>query len=210
MRTSEELILAIIIISFLIGAYFYQQLPDAFASHWNMTGEVDSYVPKSWGLFTLPIIMALLLLLVVLIPRIDPLRANLEKFRKYYDTFIVIVVLFFFYLYLLIILWNAGVTFNFMQLISPGFAVLLYYSGVITENAKRNWFIGIQTPWTMSSERVWNKTHKLCGKLFKAAGVISLLGIFFPSYTIFILAIPVILIAVYSVIYSYLEYQKER
>jgi uncharacterized membrane protein len=208
MRTSEASILAIIVLSFLIGAYFYPQIPDAFASHWNAAGEVDSYAPKLWGILTLPVIIVILLIFIVFIPRIDPLRANIEKFREYYDTFAVIVAVFFFYLYLLIILWNIGVKFDLMQLLSPAFAVLLYYSGVITENSKRNWFIGIQTPWTMSNDRVWNKTNKLCGKLSKAAGVIALLGIFFPYYEVLIIAVPVIVLAVYSVIYSYIEYQK--
>jgi uncharacterized membrane protein len=210
MRTSEALILAIVLLSFIIGAYSYPQLPDAFASHWNAAGEVDSYAPKLWGLFTMPVILIVIFIFIVFIPRVDPLRTNIQKFRNYYDTFAVIVSLFFFYLYLLVILWNIGVGFNLMQLLSPAFAVLLYYSGVLTENSKRNWFIGIQTPWTMSSDKVWNKTNKLCGKLSKAAGVIALLGIFFPYYAVLVIAIPVIVLAVYSVIYSYIEYQRER
>ncbi|NYZ76140.1 SdpI family protein [Candidatus Micrarchaeota archaeon] len=210
MRTNAALILTIIILSFLIGAYFYPQMPDAFASHWNAAGEVDSYAPKLWGLFTMPVILVIILIFIVLIPRIDPLKANIGKFREYYDTFSIIVALFFFYLDLLVILWNIGVKFDLMQLLVPAFAVLLYYSGVLTENSKRNWFIGIQTPWTMSSDKVWNKTNKFCGKLSKATAIIALLGIFFPYYAVLIIAIPVIVLAVYSVIYSYIEYQRER
>ncbi len=209
MRTSEALILAVIILSFAVAVYLYPQMPESMASHWNVAGEVDSYIPKLWGLFVMPIILVILLIFIVLIPRVDPLKANIEKFRKYYGAFSIIVALFFFYLYLLTILWNTGVKFNLMQLLAPAFAVLLYYSGVLTENAKRNWFIGIQTPWTMSSERVWNKTNKICGKLLKASGVVALLGIFFPSYAVLIIAVPAILIAVYSVVYSYIQYQRE-
>ncbi len=210
MRTNESLITAIIILSVIIGVFFYPQMPDALASHWNAAGEADNYLPKLWGLSIMPIILIILLMFIVLIPRVDPLRANIQKFREYYDTFSIIVALFFFYLHLLVIIWNMGMKFNLMQLLAPAFAVLLYYSGILTENAKRNWFIGIQTPWTLSSEKVWNKTNKLGGKLLKASGVIALLGIFFPSYAVLIIAVPAVVITVYSVVYSYLEYQRER
>jgi len=71
------------------------------------------------------------------------------------------------------------------------------------------WFIGIRTPWTLSNEKVWNKTHRIGGKLFKTAGIIAFLGIFLPRYAILFVIIPVILVVVYPIIYSYFEYQKE-
>jgi uncharacterized membrane protein len=70
-----------------------------------------------------------------------------------------------------------------------------------------NWFIGIRTPWTMSSELVWKKTHVLGGKLFKISGAIAVLGIF-GLYSIYLVVVPLIASALYLVVYSYLEYQK--
>ncbi|MCX6775658.1 MAG: SdpI family protein [Candidatus Micrarchaeota archaeon] len=209
MRTNELTITAVILLSFIIGAYFYPAMPDNIASHWNAVGEVDGYLPKFWSLFLMPLVITVSMLCIVLIPRVDPLKANIEKFRRHYDAFSVILALFFFYLYILTILWNVGMKFNMMQLMAPAFAVLFYYTGVMIENSKKNWFIGIRTPWTLSSEKVWNKTHKLGGKLFKAAGVIALLGIFFPSYAFLIIVVPVVVVAAYTAIYSYLEYNKE-
>jgi uncharacterized membrane protein len=66
-----------------------------------------------------------------------------------------------------------------------------------------------QTPWTLSSENVWDKTNKLAGRLFKGAGVLAALGTVFPEYAIFLVLVPVILAAIYPVIYSYREYQLE-
>ena len=80
----------------------------------------------------------------------------------------------------------------------------------LMKNAKRNWFIGIRTPWTLSSDRVWDKTHKIGGKLFKVAGLIALIGFFFLKHAIFFMIIPAILFSVYTIIYSYVEYQKEK
>jgi uncharacterized membrane protein len=92
----------------------------------------------------------------------------------------------------------------------PALGILFYYCGILIENTKRNWFIGIKTPWTLSSEVVWNKTHKIGGKLFKVVGIIAFLGIIFPNYAFFLILFPVIAVSIYTVIYSYFEYRKER
>ncbi|HYA86765.1 MAG TPA: DUF1648 domain-containing protein, partial [Nitrospirota bacterium] len=80
MRRSELIAVGIVIISFVVGIYIYPQLPDTIASHWNAQGQVNGYISKFWGLFLFPIISVGLVLLFVAIPRIDPLKANIEKF----------------------------------------------------------------------------------------------------------------------------------
>jgi uncharacterized membrane protein len=208
-RISEIIALAIILLSFAMGIYFYAQMPERVASHWNAQGQVDGYMSRFWGLFLMPFISVGMLLLFVLIPKIDPLKTNIEKFRKYYDGFVVLMLLFLFYLYILTIQWNLGHRFNLTRLMCPALAILFYYCGVLIENAKRNWFIGIRTPWTLSSENVWEKTHRIGGRLFKTAGVIALLGIFFQKYALFFVLVPAIAIVVYTFVYSYVEYKKE-
>jgi uncharacterized membrane protein len=209
MRKSEIIILGIIILSFAISIYYYPQMPEKLASHWNAQGQVNGYMSKFWGLFLMPIISVGLILLFILIPRLDPLNSNIAQFRKYYDGFVVLIMVFLFYLYLLTIFWNIGYTFNMIIFLSPALAILFYYTGKLIENAKRNWFIGIRTPWTLSSDNVWDKTHKIGGKLFKIAGVFAFLAIFFQEFAIFIIVIPVIIISIYTVAYSYFVYQKE-
>jgi len=208
MRKSNLIILGIILLSFVIGFYFYPQMPEKMASHWNTQGQVDKYLSKFWGLFLMPFVLIGIFLLFLLIPKIDPLKANIEKFRKYFDGFIVVIILFLFYIYILAILWNLGQRFNMVYLLIPALAILFYSIGILVEKAKRNWFIGIRTPWTLSNDKVWQKTHQIGGKLFKIAGLIALFGFFFPRYAIFFMIIPMILFAVYLVIYSYFAYQK--
>jgi len=210
MRKSEITILIVILITFAIGIYLYPHMPEKMASHWNYRGEVDGYMPKFWGLFLMPFISLGMLLLFILIPRIDPLKENIAKFRKYFDWFIVLIIIFLFYLYLLTIFWNFGKRFNMVQFLVPAFALIFYYAGVLTKNAKRNWFIGIRTPWTLSSDIVWDKTHRVGAKLFKAAAIIALFGLLFSDYAIFFVIIPAILTAAYTVIYSYFIYQREK
>jgi uncharacterized membrane protein len=208
MRKSELAILIIILLAFAAGIYLYPQMPEKMAAHWNSRGEVDGYMSKFWGLFLMPFISLAVLFLFVIIPKIDPLRANIERFRRYFDAFIILISLFLLYLYLLTIFWSFGLKFNMNQVLAPAFAAVLFYSGILIERAKRNWFIGIRTPWTLSDDRVWEKTHQIGGKLFKLSGLVAFLGVIFPAYAIFFVLIPTISSAVYTVIYSFLEYRK--
>ena len=209
MRKSEIIALGVILLSFIIGIYFYPQMPEKIASHWDAQGQVDGYISKFWGLFLMPLLSMMLFLLFIAIPKIDPLKHNIEKFRKYYDGFVVLIIVYLFYVYLLTIFWNIGIRFSMVQPLAPAMGILFYYIGILTENAKRNWFIGIRTPWTLSSEKVWEKTHKIGGKLFKIAGIITFIGVFFQRYALFFILVPIILVATYTIIYSYFEYQKE-
>ena len=210
MRKSEIVVLIIILISFIIGISIYPQMPEMMASHWNIRGEVDGYISKFWGIFLMPFISFALFLLFVIIPNIDPLKQNIVKFRKYFDGFIILLELFLFYLYLFTIFWSYGLRFNIIQILIPAFTILFFYVGILVEKSKRNWFIGIRTPWTMSSDKVWDKTNKLGGKLFKIIGIIILIGIFFVDYAFYLIILPVFIVAIYTVVYSYFEYQKQK
>jgi uncharacterized membrane protein len=199
----------IVILSFAVSIYVQPQLPQQIASHWNAQGQVDGYMSKETGLFLMPLISLGLLILFLLIPKIDPLRKNIEKFRAHYIGLMLLMVSFFFYIHLVTILWNLGVAFNMSLTIIPALSVLFFYLGIVLENARMNWFVGIRTPWTLSNEKVWNKTHKLGGKLFKGSGIVALLGILLPDYFMFFVVGPIILSSIYLVVYSYLEFQKE-
>ncbi len=209
MRRGEVILLGATIIPFIIGLYLYPQMPEEMASHWSLRGEVDGYMPRFWGVFLTPLLLSGLGLIFIAVPRVDPLRVNIEKFRKYYDGFIALFFIFMLSIYYQMMLWNIGIRISPNLTIPIGLGLLFFYTGILCENAKQNWFIGIRTPWTLSSEGVWERTHKIGGKLFKIAGVIALLGAFFQSQMIFFILAPVILITIYSTVYSYLEYQKE-
>ena len=206
---SEMFCLGIVILSFAIAVYLYPMMPDRVASHWNAQGQVDGYTDKFWGLFIMPLVSIALLLLFVAIPRIDPLKENIQKFRKTFDIFVILVLLFLLYLFGLTIIWNFGTKFNMIWALVPAFVGLFYYVGILIENAKRNWFIGIRTPWTIMNENVWNRTHKLGGKLFKISALIAVLGMLFEDYALWFVLVPIIAVSAYLFVYSYFEFQKE-
>ena len=210
MKRINYIILFTIFISFVLALFLYPQMPERMASHWNIKGEVDGYMSKFWGLFLMPFTLLVLFLFFLLIPKIDPLKENIKKFRRYFDIFILLITLFLSYIYLLTLLWNLGIRFDMGKVMIPALGLLFYYTGILTEHAERNWFLGIRTPWTLSNEEVWNKTHKLGGKLFKICGVAALLGIFFQNLALLFVLIPVLFTTICTVIYSYFEYQRIR
>jgi len=209
-RKSEIVIVGIALLSFVIGVYYYPQMPEQMASHWNAKGQVDDYLSKFWGLFLIPITLVGLALLFMAVPRMDPLRENIEKFRRYYDGFVILFMLFMIVVYLLTILWNTGIKISLNVFLPIAAGIMFVGVGILVENTRQNWFVGIRTPWTMSSESVWDKTHRMAGKLFKIAGAIAIVGILFQSYAVYFVLVPAILVAVYTVAYSYVEYKKER
>jgi uncharacterized membrane protein len=209
---SRALWLSVILVaaSLAFGAYLYPGMPQRIASHWDAQGQVNGYMPRSWGVFLLPAITLILLAFFYALPKIDPLKGNILSFKAHYDNFILIFTGFMTLIYLQTMLWNAGVRVNPMAVISFGLFVLFHYTGVLLENSKRNWFIGIRTPWTLSSDTVWEKTHRIGGRMFKACGIICLLGVILPDFAILFIIVPIILTAVYTTVYSNLEYRKER
>ncbi len=191
-----------------ISAYYYDAVPDQMATHWNAEGEPDGYMDKEAGLFLMPGIMVVVLGFFYLIPCIDPLGKNIEKFRKHYEGFIFIMAFFFAYIHVMSIAWNLGYSFDVTKTTVPVLGILFLYLGILCGKAKRNWFIGIRTPWTMSSEKVWDHTHQLGKDVFLALGLLWIIvGIFAPQYILWMVGL-VVLAVLWLVIDSYLAYKR--
>ncbi len=208
-KTSTIIAVVLILVSFAAGIYFYPQLPDKMASHWNAQGEVDGYMSKFWAMFLFPLVAAGILLMFWIIRKIDPLRNNIEKFKKYFNILMIMLVAFFVFVYALTLAWNLGYEVNFQIFLFPAIGVLFFYIGVLMKHAKRNWFVGIRTPWTLSSDKVWDETHRVGGDLFKISGIITITGLFFPAQAIYLILIPILASTNFVVVYSYLLYRKE-
>ena len=208
MKITGLAVLFLIVLSFALSIYYYPQMPERMAVHWNISGQADGYMSKFWGIFLLPLVITGMAALFMVIPRIDPLKANIKEFIGYYYGFIILILLFMISVHFYVILWNLGLTISPMFVFPLGIGIIFFYLGILLEKCKRNWFIGIRTPWTLSSDVVWNKTHKIGGKLFKIAGIISLFGLLVPDYAFFLVFISIVSVSIFTIIYSYIEYQK--
>lgn len=208
-KKSIFVLLVIILFSLLLNFYFYPKLPTVMVTHWNMQGEADGYSPKLFGIFLFPVLLTFLFFMSMVIPRIDPLKKNMKTFQLQYMSFITVFFAFILYIQTMTIAWNIGLVFDFVRFLTPAFTVLFFYLGILMKETKRNWFIGIRTPWTLSSDVVWEKTHALASTLFKTAAIIALGGVIFPTLAIWFMLIPILSSSLMLVVYSYIVFRKQ-
>ena len=210
-RLTTIIVIILIIGATLAGAMLWDQLPDPMASHWDINDQVDDYMSKFWGVFLMPLITTVLFVLFLLIPNIDPLKANIAEFRGTFNLFITFIIGFLVYIHALTLRWNLGYTnLGIGKAILPAIGLLFFLIGTMLTKAKRNWFIGIRTPWTLSSDNVWNEVHRIGGTLFMVSGVVAVVGGFFGGQVAFwSLMIPVFGTTIFLVVYSYVLYQRE-
>ena len=210
-RTTTIVVFVLIAVATLAGLLLWNRLPDQMASHWNVQDQVDGYVSKFWGVFLLPLITLGLCLLFLAIPAIDPLKANIALFRPAFNLFIVLIVAFMLYVHGLSLAWNLGYTgFKMSGAMLPAIGLLFVFIGFMMRQARRNFFIGIRTPWTLSSDTVWNETHRIGAVLFMISGVLAFIGGFFGGMTAFwLMLMPIIGSTVFLLVYSYLLYRRE-
>jgi uncharacterized membrane protein len=213
MSTRTTLIITLLLIAAqaVFSLAVYNQLPVQMASHWGVNDQVNGTIARFWGAFLMPIISLVMLGLFLLIPAIDPLKANIASFRGPFNMFIRLMIAFLTYVHGLTIAWNLGYTgFQMSAALLPALGLLFIFIGYMLAKAKRNFFIGIRTPWTLSSDTVWDKTHALGSKLFIASGIIAFFGGFFGgTIAMFLLLIPLLGSAVFLIFYSYYLYHQE-
>ncbi|MEM0372824.1 MAG: DUF1648 domain-containing protein [archaeon] len=208
MLKTEIISLCLIASMFIVSLYFYPMMPETIATHWNAEGIADGYSPTIFGIIIIPAMSLVLFLLFITLPRIDPLRKNVMKFIDVFDLFIIVLLGFFFYIQALVIAWNLGATVDITRAIIPAVAVLFYFAGILTENSKRNWFIGLKTPWTMSDDKVWEDSNKLAGRLFKVCAAMSMIGFILPSIALPLIIATAIFAGLYPIIFSYYDYKR--
>jgi uncharacterized membrane protein len=212
MATKTTIVIALILIaaSLIAGALLWDRLPGQMASHWNASDEVDGTMSKLWGVALMPLIATGMLLLFIFIPSMDPLKANVAQFRETFNLFIVFIVAFMLYVNGLTLAWSLGYRFQMSSALLPMMGLLFIFIGYMLRKAKRNFFIGIRTPWTLSSDTVWDKTHQLGSILFMASGACAIVGGFFGGMTAFwLMFVPLIGSTLFLVIYSYVLYRNE-
>ncbi|MFB6208701.1 MAG: SdpI family protein [Candidatus Nanohaloarchaea archaeon] len=192
----------------LLTAYGFAELSGQIAVHFDGAGQADGYMPLLPGILLMPAIGSLILIIFRYLPGIDPLGDNYESFEELFELLKLLLMGIFTYLQAMIIAWNLGYRFNASMMVVPVVFSAYYLAGRIMEKAERNWFIGIRTPWTLSSDQVWNKTHEKTAPLMKMAAAISLAGLLLPEYSVYFYAVPGFTVAIFSTIYSYWIYRK--
>lgn len=74
-----------------------------------------------------------------------------------------------------IILWaGAGLHIDIARFVIGGVCLLVAVIGNMLSKVRRNFYIGVRTPWTLADERVWHATHRFAAKSFVIAGLLGL------------------------------------
>lgn len=194
----------------LLGAYVlwaYPGLPDPMPTHWNAAGEVDGYSSKPVGAAFIAGIPVLSFLIFKLIPVISPRGFRTESFTGTLNIIMVATVVFGCVLGLGLIRASHDTSVNISSFVYVAVGLLFVVMGNFLGKVRKNFFLGIRTPWTLASDEVWAKTHRLGGWCFVIAGVfMAIMGVVAPTSTWFIGAI--VAIALVPVVYSFFAYRK--
>lgn len=210
-RIVTMLIIVAIAATFAVSAAAYPWLPAVMATHWGMHDIANGFMSKGIGVFFIPVMMVGLALLLFWLPTTDPLRNNYAAFKKEYLWLVATIMAFFLALQIAILAWNLGLPFSMSTVVLPSMGLLFFVMGMIMPRLRRNWYVGIRTPWTLSSDAVWTETHKVGGIVFQILGVLMFGILLFPSNMAFALLLGSVVIASLGVVvYSYVVYRHKK
>lgn len=205
-KTSMLIGLIAIGILFAVTAYLYPSLPDPMPSHWNAAGEVDGYMALPWGAYLLPLSAFGTWLLFLVTVYISPKGFRLDKFMPVVGILQLATTAFMIGISAIVLLTAQGHNIKMEYFIGPAMGLLFIILGNYMSKLRKNFFMGIKTPWTLASDEVWDRTHRLAGKTFVLGGVLLL---FYPLINATWYFIGVILIASLTpVVYSFVIYKQ--
>ncbi len=172
--------------------------------HWNTAGQIDGYRGRN-TLFLLPGIVAGLGVMFYCLPLIEPRRGHLLRSSRAYRAVWLALLLFLAAAHIFLVRAALGHDIPGTRWLHFGVGVLFLVIGNFLGKIRSNFAFGVRTPWTLSSELSWNKTHRLAGWLFVSGGLALIAGSFlrlsggrFQALLLGWLAVTLITVAVYS------------
>lgn len=201
----------VVLLVLAVGWWAYPHLPPRVPTHWNFRGEVDGYSSRFVATFVLPLVMLGLAAVFQVLPKIDPRGKNYAKFSDTYWLIVNGILIFFALIQALVLANGLGAPVSMGRIVPIGVGFLMMVIGNFLGRLRPNWFIGIRTPWTLSSDEVWTKTHRLGGRLFVVGGFLFMLSALLPGAlslpTVIILIVVLVLV---PVLYSLYLWMRER
>ena len=200
--TSALLVLA----AFAVSALLWSRLPDPVPTHWNAAGQVNGWMPKFPGAVFAPLMMIALLAVFAVLPVISPSGFRMERFGAVYSWMVLGISALMLAIHVLALSAALGHDAAIQRGLPLVLAVFMILLGNWMPKVRRNFFIGIRTPWTIADEEVWAKTHRLAGKTMVVGGVLGLIAC--VSTTIVWLPIALVVAgALVPAVYSYFAWR---
>lgn len=194
-----------------VSIWAYPQLPPTVATHWNLRGTPDGFSSRAMAVAIIPAVILVMTGLFNVLPRLDPRGQNYSKFIGTYWLIANAVIVFMLVAHGMIIAAGLGYSVKIDRLMPIGVGVLFIVLGNYLTRVEPNWFVGIRTPWTLSSDTVWRKTHRTGGWLMVVGGLVIAACAFLPHGAFLPLFIAAILImAVIPIVQSYILWKREK
>lgn len=193
-----------------MSAAAYPQLPERLPVHWGVSGEPDRWGTRFEGAVLLPLLMLGAWAVLRVLPRIDPRSLNYAKMQATYDFVINATLTLLLAVHAMVLATGLGYAVPVGRLTPVLIGALFVALGNVLPRARPNWWFGIRTPWTLTSDRVWARTHRVGGYAMTAAGIVILAGAALPGiwpFAIFIVAAAVA--AIGPIVYSYIIWREE-
>lgn len=178
---TEIFSVCVLLLTVIASFYFYNNFPESVPVHWNFAGVADRWSGSMMAAFIIPGVMIFMYVMFLFLPLLDPKKDRYVEFAKTYLMFRNLILAFMAFIYLISSLNGLGYNFPIEIYVPGAVGVLFVVMGKYLPSVKSNWFVGIRTPWTLSSEEVWNKTHKFGGKIFIGAGLLMMIEGILPS-----------------------------
>lgn len=181
-------------------------------THWNFKGEIDDYSGK-WSAILFGFIFNTILLLIMMF--FSSIQPKYKKNEDRYDKLLpqmscgLLGFLGLIHLYSLVLALYQ-IESNQFSMIILIIGLLFIFIGNLMSKTPRNYFIGIKTPWTLASEEVWFRTHRIGGRMFLLAGVLMIAKSIFLEQEIYQLVLTIIAFALllYPILYSFIIFKK--
>ena len=188
----------------------YPKLPDRVPTHFDIRGNPNAFGPRWVPTVIFPVLILLLWGLLRGLPKIDPRRANYARMQDTYDLVVNVVLTMVTALHLLVLAGTMGSHVPFVRLMPAVIGLAFVVIGNLLPRAKSNWWFGIRTPWTLSNDRVWERTHRVGGYIMTATGILAILTALIPSpAALFVLVVIALGLSLGLIAYSYFVWKQE-
>ena len=167
---------ALVVLTFAASLIVYPRLPERVPNHWNLHNQVNGYGPRWTVTFLFPLMLLALWGLMRFLPLIDPRRANYAKMQGTYDLVVNLSLTVLAVLHFVVLGAVMGAPVSMSRIIPAIIGVTMVILGNVLPRARPNWWFGIRTPWTLSNDRVWERTHHVGGYVMTVVGVLAILA----------------------------------
>jgi uncharacterized membrane protein len=192
-----------------LAAFVYPILPDRIPVHWNIHGEVDKWGSRGFGVFGMLGMFAGCYLLMLVMPLVDPKRANYPKFQPTYRVIRWTIVIVLLAIWCAVLAVACGFPLAIPRLAMALVSLLFIVLGNFIGRVRYNWFVGVRTPWSLSSEEAWRLTHRASGPAFVLGGMLSLVGSLFGGlYAATAMIIGICGAILFAVVFSYFAFRR--